>query len=235
MDNNIQPAQPVQQQMPEKKKSGKILPAIFAFFVLILVALGGFVLGANQSKVNTKPQSEQSMTEATRTPNPTSVEVTTMPSSQPQKIMESTLQNYTDSDIPFTLSYPKTWTLKKTYGKEISKAAPTNVLSGIEIKDPINTAIFVINVIDAKNATSIANWWQTGSHTTFNATQANFSFKGMDAIKVSSTPGGNPVARVQDETYFLWKGNVYFLSMQYTPYNFNPDLVNIYNSFNRPQ
>lgn len=220
---------PIQTQIPTSKHIlKKALLIVLIFCIVVGVSYGGFVLGQQQKTTTAK--NETSMAKPTVTVQPTNIMPTVAAQITPAKLAENPMVNYTDSDIPFTLMYPKNWILKKTYGKAVGNTS-NNVLSGIQLTDPTNTDTFVVNVIDAKNANSIVQWWQTGSHESFSATAPNFSFKGKDAIKLSSTPGGNPPARVQDETYFLSNGKVYFLSMQYTPFYINLDLVSIYNSF----
>lgn len=224
--------QPTVAPQPEKKKNKSVLFIFLVLCIVVLASVGSFILGQLTHSTVVPKGSGAVTKEVVQDITPTaipSVEVTT------QNVQQSLITQYSDTDIPFSLSYPKNWVMKKTYGKSITKTAPTDVLSGIELDNPQHTVTFVVNVINGKNASSIVSWWQTSGHTTFNTTQPNFSFKGIDAIKVSSTPGGNPPSRVQDETYFLWKGNVYFLSMQYTPYAIDPDAVNIYNSFTPAQ
>lgn len=230
----MEPSQPLEVLQPKGKSYKTVFFVFLCFFVFLLGAVGGYLLGRHTNTQVVMTHTSSNATEKEEISVPTVTVIPSAPAAS-EKLEENTPQQYTDTDIPFSLSYPKNWILKKTYGKGISKLAPASVLSGIELDNPDKTATFVVNVIDGKNANTIASWWQTGSHVAFTTTQPNFSFKGQDAIKVSSTPGGNPVARVQDETYFLWKGNVYFLSMQYTPYVLTPDLVTIYNSFAFPQ
>ncbi len=209
---------------PKQNKFPGVLIALLILVIVILFSAGTYVLGLK--RVTVSPIARLVIPTPTSMPTPTPVmyAAPTIEVSSP----EASLTKYTDKDIPFTIMYPKNWTLKKTYGKGIEKLAPTDVVTGIEVGNGGST--FVINLINPKSATSIVSWWKTGSHTAMDATQPNFSFRGLDAIKVSSTPGGNPPARVQDETYFLYKGYVYFLSMQYNPYAIDTDLVNIYNS-----
>ncbi len=212
--------------MPEPKhsKSPSVVIALIVLILVVLLSSGTYVLGLR--RVTVSPIARLVIPTPTNIPTPTPVmyAAPTIEVSSP----EASMTKYIDTDVPFTIMYPKSWTLKKTYGKGIQKSAPTDVVTAIEVGNGGST--FVIDLIDPKSATSIVNWWKTGSHTAMDVTQPNFSFRGLDAIKVSSTPGGNPPARVQDETYFLYKGYVYFLSMQYNPYAIDTDLVNIYNS-----
>ncbi len=220
---------PVQlQETAPKGILKKLILIVLIFCIVVGVSYGGFVLGKRQ--VNQTAKQETSMVQPTVTVEPTSAMPTVATQTTTAKLAENSMINYTDADIAFNLMYPKTWILKKTYGKTVGNTSNT-VLSGIQLTDQTNSDTFVVNVIDAKSATNIMQWWPTGSHEAFTATTPNFSFKGKDAIKFSSTPGGNPPARVQDEVYFLSGGKVYFLSMQYPPYYINLDLINIYNSF----
>lgn len=147
------------------------------------------------------------------------------------------LHIYKDAEILYSVSYPSGWTLKRTYGKDISKIAPTDVLSGIQIDNPSSTNTFVLNVIDKKDTSSLVGWWNKYSPSrSINEplTKANFSFKGQDAIKKSYTPGGNPPSRVGDEIYLLWNGYIYFFSWNYSPGTSDADLQAIANSVQLP-
>lgn len=210
----------------------KVILILLTILILATTSTASYLLGV-------KRELPIRTTNTTVMQNPTPTGVPTQPSPtmtniQPLNANESFIA-YTDTDVPFVVRYPKSWKITKTYGKGINKLAPTDVITGIQVDEPNNLATFVVNVIDAKNASSILDWWKTGGHAAFSISQPNFSFHGVEAIKVSSTPGGNPPARVQDETYFLWKGKVYFISMQYTPFELNVDLVSIYNDFGLPQ
>lgn len=222
--------QMVQQSFTRKSMVPNVLLLILAI-VLIAAASGvSYVLGLKQG-----PKMAMKSEMLPLTPTPTVAVVFPTPTVVVPTITGApTFHKYTDTDIPFSVTYPLNWTLKKTYGKGIQKLAPTDVVSGIEI-DSRSDLTFVVNVIDKKQATSLMDWWKTGSHPVLNISQPNFSFRGIDAVKVSETPGGNPPARVGDEVYFLWKGNIYMLSMQYTPYSIDTDLVAIYNTLQLPQ
>jgi len=234
VDNN----QPANTQIPQQVDTGKTNSTFIALIAFLLVALGSFFLGQHINIANIPnniPKAEENSTTSELITKTQTNPINPSPVATTMQLNENIAQTYTDTDTSFSLSYPKGWTLKKTYGKNIVKQAPTDVVSGIEIDSQGNSATFVVNVIDGKGAGTITQWWQTGGHLAFNTTQPNYSFKGIDAIKVSSTPGGNPPTRVEDETYFLSKGQIYFLSMQYTPYNMDSSLVNIYNSFSVSQ
>lgn len=220
------------EEIPSSEQS--ILPRwvliLTGVIVVVAVSTVSFMLGTRQQmRIST-------IAEGAPTPTPTPAVYPTPTIVEPSIVGEKpTHVRYTDADIPFTVTYPYGWILKKTYGKNIQKQAPTDVVTGIEIDSQNSLSTFVVNLIDPKLAPSITDWWKKGSHVALDMTQPNFSFRGIDAIKVSGTPGGNPPARVQDEVYFLNNGFVYFISMQYTPYSIDKDLIDIYNNFQLSQ
>jgi hypothetical protein len=218
------------QNAPSMGSRSKFLIAFASVSILLIASSGSYFLGQQHVTVR-----DVSMTDVVATPTATP---TALPSTttevRPGDVPTDTNVVYTDTDVPFTFYYPKSWTLKKTYGKGISKLAPTDVLSGVQVDGNV-TSTFGVNVIDSKGAKTIAEWWKTGSHSGSAVSEPNFWFRGVEAIKISYTPGGNPPSRVGDQIYFLWKGKVYFISMQYNPYDMDLDLVGIYNTFALPQ
>lgn len=127
------------------------------------------------------------------------------------------LKTYKDTDTGFSIKYPQDWTFSKTYGKNIPKQGGSDIVSGIQLDNNVESKTIVINAKDKKDATSITDWWNKYSSergTTGTVTQPTTTFKSYPAMKTSFTTGANPT-RVSENIYFIANGYVYFISTQY--------------------
>ncbi|MGH7246230.1 MAG: hypothetical protein ACREGI_04840, partial [Candidatus Levyibacteriota bacterium] len=137
-DDNTQPIPQhpvVPQPFPIASKPNtkhKILFGFFAVIILGLVGIGGYMLGANSKKSTSQ---EIKVAVASPTAKPTTIPLS--PVANPT-LSTTPLTMYTDKFFDYTISYPKndgsfyTWGFRQTYGPDIQKSAPTDILSGID-------------------------------------------------------------------------------------------------------
>lgn len=128
------------------------------------------------------------------------------------------LQRYTDTYFGYSLSYPNSWLLRRTYGPDIQKQAPTDVKSGIDLTNNLTSnsqtntqATIVMNVLARHNVSDIQSWIsQYDLNYPKDATKQTISFNGLQAIKYSNFMESN---HPTEYLYFL-SGN-YAYRIQY--------------------
>lgn len=160
--------------------------------------------------------------------------------SQPSILPSPTVaasKTYKDSEIGYQITYPESYKFTKTYGKDIAKLAPTDVVSGIQLDKPYFLATIVLNVINKKDATSLLDWWNKYStdRSTEKLYQTNYTFKNISSIKKSQSATHNGRNKIIDHIYFLWKDKIWLVSLEYYEEdNTSTELMQVANSLILP-
>lgn len=158
------------------------------------------------------------------------------PTLQPSPTV-SVSKTYKDSEIGYEITYPESYKFTKTYGKDIAKLAPTDVINGIQLDKPYYVATLVLNVINKKDATSLLDWWNKYSpnRTEEKLYQTNYTFKSISAIKKTSSATQDGRNKVIDHIYFLWKDKIWLVSLEYYEEdNTSTELTQVANSLQLP-
>lgn len=107
---------------------------------------------------------------------------------QPTPVGQAT---YTDKYFGYSLSYPKTWIFRRTYGPDMQKGAPTDILSGIDLtyntgagNNIMTQATIVVNMLDSHGLTDVQTWIsQYDLNYPKNATKTHTTFNNLPAIQ----------------------------------------------------
>lgn len=153
----------------------------------LAIAYGGFYFGQRTSKVPSSypTPSVHPSPAATATPTPEGLDImnpTLMPDTK----------RYTDATYGYRVDYPTTgWIFRRTYGPDIQKLAPTDILSGFDLTynalingQPMTQATIVVNVLDSHDYTDIEKWIDAYDlNYPKNADKSNTTFQGYAALK----------------------------------------------------
>lgn len=189
----------------------------------LAIAFGGYYYGQKTTKPTTSLY-----------PSPTVVSpAPSTPLASPTAAMKDSTTLYTDKYFGYTISYPEGWYFRRTYGPDISKLAPTDVLSGFDITYNIivagqttTQATIVMNMLDSHNYTDVQKW--------IDAYDLNYP---KNAIKTQTTFRNYPTLKYTDETnpqrateylYFIAGKYVYRITYVEDPVirNATRDIVN---------
>lgn len=196
------PTQPVQNAMAATPSMGRIvLISLGVLAAGLAIAYGGFYFGLQSGKKGPAMYPTTSPTVAVSPTSTASSTLTPAPSTQPQT-------TYTDNYFGYKISYPDGWIFRRTYGPDISKLAPTDVLSGFDIHYNIlvngqetTQATIVMNMLDAHGMTDIEKWIdQYDLNYPKQATRTSITFKGYATLKY--TDETNP-QRATEYLYFI--------------------------------
>ncbi len=113
-------------------------------------------------------------------------------------------KTYEDKDFGYSISYSKDWIFRHTYGQDIEKLAPTDILSGIDLHQgtqDYTQASIVINLLDAHGLADIKEWiTKYDLNYPKNSTKNTTTFKQLTAINYRYQ---NSPERQNEALYFI--------------------------------
>jgi hypothetical protein len=114
-------------------------------------------------------------------------------------------KTYKDTEYNYSISYPAGWLFRRTYGKDIQKQAPTDILSGIDLHNnadsTANIATVVVNLLDAHGMTDIQEWiTKYDLNYPKNGTKSTTTFQGKNSVKYVYSNNND---RAYEALYFI--------------------------------
>lgn len=140
-------------------------------------------------------------------------------------------KTYIDSDLGYSITYPSSWTFRRTYGKDIPKEALENdILDGFDLNFPATTyndLSFAGVVLDAHGLTDIQEWIDKyDPNYPKNSIKKSINFNGRKAIKFSFINFG----KSGEYIYFI-NGNYIYRLMYWQEDSISETLHEVVNSF----
>jgi|GEM_PF-889017 len=122
-------------------------------------------------------------------------------------------QTYTDQYFNYQIKYDDGWKLRKTYGPDVDKLAPTDIVSGVDLhfyEGDYFHANVGINLLESKGEKDINNWiTKYDLNYPKEAAVKQVSFNGVDANEYTYQTGNSRVSKVlyfikNDYAYKIW-------------------------------
>lgn len=221
-----QPINSQQNMMASSPNMGKVVIVSLGVLCLgLAIAYTGFYLG--QRSISPSSRDLSSISPSVSLSPTTAATVSATPTISPIK------PTYADISFGYTISYPTGWIFRRTYGPDIKKLAPTDILSGFDLTyntivngQTTTQATIVMNMLDSHGYTDIEKWIDAYDlNYPKSATRSSISFHGYSALKY--TDDTNPQSATE-YIYFLTGKYAYRITYAESPVirNATRDIVN---------